>query len=1142
MHIHRSNRVEELLAGLSRVVARPQADPLTPECIVVQGRGMERWLSLELADRLGVFAHPEFPFPRAFLQRTLDRVLGDEAGAPGGAAVDAAFEPAALMWSIAELLPGFAGDRRFAPVIHYLDGDAQGEKALQLARRIAETLDHYVVYRPDWVLAWEEGRSAADSGLAGRDEAWQSELWRALVARHGSCHLAARITRFIQVLEAGTPAGVEWPARVSVFGLSTLPPLFLAALAALGRVTDLHLFVLSPSQEYWAEIRSARELIRRRLASPGAEDADPDALHFEEGHPLLASLGRVGRDFQSLLEASVDYQEGDEDLYRDPLDEGAESASLLRVLQSDILHLVDRGPGQGGPPRLGVASGDDSIQLHACHGPMREAEVLRDQLLELFERDPTLEPRDVIVMTPKVEIYAPFIEAAFGAVGEDRAGGIGAIPCKLADRGARSVCEVVEAFFRLLDVLSGRLGASAVLDLVGLACIRNRFGIDEADEARLRDWVFEAGVRWGIDAQHRAQEGQPPAEDNTWRFGLDRLLLGYAMADRDDRLFGGVRPLEGAVGAEAALLGKLADFTEALFDFHARAQQALDLPGWRALLAEILDRMIETDSETVHQRQMIRDALRALAEAGEGADFSGRLTLSALSDHLDAWLARTPPVGGFLSGGVTFCELVPMRTVPFRVVCLMGLSDHDFPRVRRRLAFDLMGQRSRPGDRTSREDDRYLFLEALLSARDHFLVTYRGQSQRDNEPLPPSVVVGELLDHLDRGFFLEEAGEDGEEQVRDRVQRVHPLQPFSQRYFAEPPADDRLFSYSATAYAGAQALWTPPEQPERFFPSPLSASGEEIASIEIDVLTDFFRNPARALLRGRLGLFLPGDDEAPSDREPMEFVGLDRWRVGDELVGRLGAGVAADWARERVRGLGLLPLGELGEATYEAVEFDANRLVERAQALSQGTPHPAIDLDLQIGPVRLVGQLAGIWEGGRVQARFSKLEGPWELEEWIRHLAFCAQLPPGCEASSHLVGQPGKGDVIQASFGAVKDAHAQLEALVATFLRGQRTALPFFPKTSRKYAQTLMGGGKGDPEEQAILDAYRFWRPELESSGSPGTRLTGECEDVYFARAFGGQDPLAANWRPVPGEDGDGFRGLARQVFGPLLEHREGST
>jgi exodeoxyribonuclease V gamma subunit len=321
MRVHRSNRIENLVDGLADLVKAPPADPFARECIVVQGRGMERWISMELARRLGVWANPDFPFPRAIIERAIAAV----ADAPDGAA-DAApnpFEPEALMWAVAALLPEHLQRPEFAAIRRYLAGDERGLKLVQLASRIADTFDHYAVYRPAMVLRWD----------AGSGDDWQAVLWRALVARLGARHAAARVRLLIDALRAHRPL-VGFPARVSVFGVSALPPLYTQVLAALSQVVELHLFLLSPSREYWGDIRSQREKIRALATTESG--AEIEALHLD-APPLLESLGRVGRDFQQVLEAEVDYLDDERDRYVDP-----GTASLLATLQSDLLALRTR--------------------------------------------------------------------------------------------------------------------------------------------------------------------------------------------------------------------------------------------------------------------------------------------------------------------------------------------------------------------------------------------------------------------------------------------------------------------------------------------------------------------------------------------------------------------------------------------------------------------------------------------------------------------------------------------------------------------------------------------------------------------------------------------------------------------------------
>ena len=580
MHVHRSNRAEALVEILAEVVDRPLADPTAAECIVVQGRGMERWVAMELARRLGVWANPDFPFPRRLILRTLGDLLGVDASAPSP------FEPQVMMWSVAGLLGRLLEHPEFVSIRTYLAGDDRGIRRVQLAERIARTFDQYVIYRPEIIRAWERGA----------DTHWQARLWRALVERHGAVHTAAYAQTFLDRLSRPAPPLVKTPQRIAIFGVSTLAPLYLKMLAALAHHVELHLFLLSPSAEYWADIRSRRQVLRTLARQRAAPDAVEEALHLGEGNPLLASLGRIGRDFQLVLEANVDYRESERDLYADP-----GTATMLATVQSDMLALRHRRSGNSAAPPLPLDPGDASITFHACHAPMREVEVVHDQLLALFEQDHSLEPRDVVVMSPNIDTYAPFIDAVFGGAAEQ----LPRIPYRIADRAVRATDDVVDAFLMLLETVRGRMPASAVLDLLGLAPVGERFGLVPDDLDVVRHWIQESGIRWGVDAAHREQTGQPRLAHNTWRFGLDRLLLGYAMPGENRRLYGGVLPYDDVEGTTAEVLGRFVEFCEALFAFQQSLQAARTLDAWRDDLGRLLDTMVASTNQTAYQHRHI---------------------------------------------------------------------------------------------------------------------------------------------------------------------------------------------------------------------------------------------------------------------------------------------------------------------------------------------------------------------------------------------------------------------------------------------------------------------------------------------------------------------------------------------------------
>ncbi|WP_051463290.1 exodeoxyribonuclease V subunit gamma [Deferrisoma camini] len=1061
LRVVRSNRMERLVDALAEAVAEPLPDPLAPEVVVVQNRGMARWLSQRLAARFGVWMNARFPFPAAAVAEWFDAVLGTSDPVRP-------WEPDVLVWRILDVLPGLLERPGFDGVRRFLEADDRPARRYRFASRIADLFDRYTVYRPDWVLAWEAGGSGP-SGLE-----WQAELWRAVAERIGGDHRARRCVRFLDALSSGRVEGL--PHRVQVFGLSALPPFHLDVLSALARQVPVTVFLLDPCREWWADVVSPGEAARRARAAPETRE------YYAVGNRLLASLGRSGREFLNLL--------WEREPHEDDRFEAPDPTTALGRIQCDLLGLVDRGPDERLP-----WPDDGSIRVASCHGPLREAEALRDHLLALFERWPDLTPEDVVVMTPDLDTYGPLISAVFrGGEGEP------SIPHSLADRAGPAQEGAAAGFLRLLEVARGRLRAPEVLDLLEWPALRRRFGWDDPAVERVRTWVAEAGIRWGRDAAHRHALGLGAYGEHSWRFGLDRLLLGRAMAP-GEALWQGVHPfpdVEG--GGDAGALEGLARFVRDLFRLAEDLARPRSPAAWGEDLSGWFERFFRVEGAEEREVGELRRALVRLGDAGDGAE----VAFEAVAEHLASTVGRVRFEGGFLAGGVTVCALLPMRSVPFRVVCLVGLNDGSLPRTDRPSGFDGIARQPRRGDRSLRDEDRYLFLEALLSARDHLYLSYVGQSSRDNAEVPPSVLVSELLDALDRTF-------DSDPPPSDRVRVRHRLHPFSPAYFR---AGGELQSYSAADAATARRLASSEGRGPRgrWVVRPLPEPPDELRTLSLDDLERFFRNPCAYFLRVRLGVRFDGPAAGPDEAEPLEPQALSRYGVAQEILDRLCGGEEPGDLLALARAQGRLPPGAAGPVAFRDAEALARGVWEAAGPRAAEPPVPLDPRHVDLGPYRLHLRLPGVRPGGLVLFRPAAPKGKDRVRAWIRHLALCALRPPGVESVTVVVGRGGKGW----TFGPVDQPEALLMELLELYGRGLREPLPFAPETSWAYAHGRWGGGRS--RKPPLDRAREAW------AGSD--YAAGEGEDPALAHCFGEAGPF-----------GPGFEETAEAVFGPSFRY-----
>ncbi|MPZ73003.1 MAG: exodeoxyribonuclease V subunit gamma, partial [Nitriliruptorales bacterium] len=991
--------------------------------------------------------------------------------------------------------------------------------------------------------AWVDGDD--DDGAGGRlppDARWQPRLWRHLRDRIAEPSPAERLPDACERL-AGDRALLDWPRRVSLFGLTRLPASYLQALAAVARQRDVHLFLLHPSPVLWDSVRAA-------VSSHGVpRRRDGDHTAALPGNPLLASWGRDAREMQLVLAAAADQSRESHT--------GVQLAatSLLQRLQADV-HADRPPPGAPLPGdtdrRALLGVNDDSVRVHSCHGRARQVDVVRDAILHLLDTHDDLEPRDVIVMCPDIETFAPLIHAAFGVGGEetDRVETVepgnrpAGLRVRLADRSLRQTNPVLAVVARLLELAESRVTASEMLDLIAREPVCRRFRFDGDELARLEEWIPMAGIRWGIDAAHRAPFRLGDVEANTWTAGVQRLLVGAAMAERDGRLVAGVLPVDDVSSGDLDLAGRFAELLDRVTDAIDALQGPHPITGWAAALAGAADALTATSPTAAWQRAQLQRILDEVVDeaGGDGAN-GATLRLAEVRALLADRLRGRPTRANFRTGHVTICTMVPMRSVPHRVVCLLGLDDQSFPRRTTPEGDDLLSRKPHVGDREPRSEDRQLLLDALLAARDHLVITYAGRSERTNERRPPAVPLGELLDTIDATVQTGDVEDGVAVAARARVVAEHPLQPFDDRNFRSGEiTPQRPWSFDAVALAGAQALAAGTVERPAFVSGPLDAETDDV--VELEELIRFVQHPVKAFLRRRLGIRLTDRDEEPEDNLPVELDGLAQWTVGQSLLdGRLGGMDAATCAAvERARGT--LPPGALATAYLQRIGPVVDQLADVAAQHADGEP-AAPDVNIRLpGGRSLVGSVPGVF-GPTIRAvSYSRLGAKHRLAAWLRLLAASVSQPAeawtAVTIGKHMRGRAGvsisKLGLRQGGAAERREsATAALLDIVELFDRGMSQPLPLYCDTSGAYARARRNGW------EAASNGARTWASTF--------KYTGEDVHPEHQLVLGGQVPFADLLVETPHahERGEGwdedeesrFGRYAMRLWGPLLDAEE---
>jgi len=1132
INIYPANRLENLVYLLDRVMQTGTNDNiLKEEVILVQSKGMQHWLNLKLAQNRGISMNLSFSLPMQFFWQQIRLILGKNK-----VPLSSTYTREVLSWRIHDLLASEAviNNELCQDATHYwlsTNGHVNESKRFQLACQLADLFEQYLIYRPDWIMAWDKHEQPAEQKKQPLIFAWQAIIWQLLVAQD-KYHPVYLLYQAMAALKTKKFPLVE---RISLFGINTLPPLWLDFLSQLGEYSQVHFFHLNPCVEYWQDIKTdkvqAKEQFERWLKSADMavkQNIESDAL-LATTNPLLANLGTQGKDFLFLLQEytsiEIPIYESAEQLAK----EKGHQVSVLEQIQSDILQLEDRRDSESKFVELWH---DDSITLVSAHSALREVQALHDWLLhQINDQDNDLTPKDILVMCPNVEHYAAYIEAVFAHGWSDYSEQAPPLPCSIADRTLKDSEPLVQAFINLLELPDSRFQVSHIMAYLRLPAIQEKFSFAQDELIILEQWLNHAAIHWGIDGAHKKQlvqqgysagvdEGKDFSADEfnnqfTWQLGLERLLLGFAYSD-EKLIYNNKLLLADVEGDDALLLGRYFELLEQL-QYYAQSLQTERSPeAWQEFLLQAKDSLFASLAEDSNAQYIIEQAIDELGEYTTNADYKKKLPLSIIRDFLLQHFSQVEPGRQFMTGQVTFCSMMPMRSVPFRIIAILGLNDGDFPRQRQPMGFDLMALNSaRKGDRSRRGDDRYLFLEALISCREKLYLSYQGHDIKSNHKREPSLVLQELINYLEQGFGwdLSDANDDNSQLINIAMQA------FSQQNY-HSSAVKKIISFNGNWLKLSKPGVVRNNLPTVEMPD---LSQPEVFTLQLEQLVQFFDNPAKQFAQQRLGLYFPEhQDFLIEDTEPFVSDHLDRYLIQDEIIKTVL--FSKNKLSEVISAFQLS--GELPDTPRAALELEQwqEQALNFAQQIEIQISQNSINkqpVSFDINSVRLEGQLPVLGEQ-LFYWRLATPKGKDDIRLWIHHLMAQCCLGP-CTTRGLFRGKD-EQSILSISFQPIDNAAQYLSELITCWLEGMRSPLLVNAAVGQQHC-LIKQGKKTQAMTTAVNNAVfsTLWHDSYYSKG-----LVSEP----YINWFWGDGKQLPDWQ-------NHWQARIEKIYQPLYEHRQ---
>lgn len=1023
-NLYQSNNLEKLFEKLSVNISGYKNNPFQSDIILVQSMGMRKWLSLKTASSLNIMMNVDFLFPNQFLEKIFAQIDPSVENEPS-------LNQSAMTWKIYSILPILINTEKskFADLTSYLSGNSENYniKLFQLSEKISETFFQYQLYRthPD------------DLQRIAKEFPWQKILLETIAQDTKFTSITEKVKSVISELITNSHFHSNLPERISIFGLYSLPEILIEFFYELSKYIEIDIYFKNPSKEYWGYIEDPKKIAKIEKF----KNIDSSDAHFEVGNQLLAIMGKLGKDCLTLLfnkDIAIQYDEFDE----------INAKSLLSNIQYDILNLIDR---ESSSNKVEISNADNSVQVISAHNKMREIEILYDNILDIFNSDNSILPQDIIIMAPNIEEYSPYIDTVFSANYK----GTNKIHYTIADRSPLAESKAINLFFDLLNLYNKRFTSTEIIDLIKQPLLHKKFDIGETDIDKIIKWVVDTNIRWGIDINH-IQEEIPEfnTDENTWLYGLKRALLGYALpSEISNNYYNKLLTYSNIEGSDAIIFGNFYELINKLIEIKNILNEVHSLEDWAEILEKIVQDCIFEDDNTNSELTQIFKVADNLKNIYNNVFNNSNIEIRLLIHFLENEIkAQQQTAKGFLSGGITFCSMLPMRSIPFKIVCLIGMNGDDFPRKNIKIGFNHIAQFPKTGDRDSRNDDSYLFLEAILSAKEQLYISYIGQSTKDNSEIQPSILVNRLIDYIKNSYKLSNSScENSELDIEKHIIKIHKLQAFNKIYFNQ--SDKSFFSYSKKYLNAALNLIKNGKDDYLFIDinnSQFSDIPTELLNISISDFIKFFENTSKYFLERRANLYLEEkSDIEPIDDEPFDLDNLESYSLKDEIINNKLNGKSDSEIFSKMSSLGEIPKGNWGKVIFNSNKEIALEVFREIKD-ELIAPQNIFTLgELGLKGITISGNINNIFNGCYITYKPSTLKSKNILRAVIINAILSYSKTDYKGLKTFTINETYNLDRIE------KDtAYNYLLRLANLYIEGLYKPLAFFCNTSYKYVKT----------------------------------------------------------------------------------------
>jgi len=945
--VYKSNSLNTLLLEAYKIIQeKPLNNIFEKEIFVYDSKILFQYLNIFIAEKIGISANIKLYHPNDFIWKLFEIISPKKK-------LKNTFTHSMMIWKIMKIID----DKKIFE--NYNKKEAKLQK-FKFSFLMANIFEQYIFYRPNWINEWETEKNTS---IIDQNDIWQIKLWIEIIknskkTHQYSYHFANLFYNFQKLFEEKKIQKKHLPSRCFIISSFALNPSYIRIFQNISTYINIYFLYVTPFKKNIFNFIQDNNIFLNQKKNK--KPCDNSLIKLWGQYEKIYALYIIRSKEMKIINC---FKENN-------------NRNLLNSIKNDLLKKnINK-------KKRFLISTDNSISINICFNKKNEIEILHKKLLIFFNKNSSIKPKDVVVTSFSIENYISSINSVFASENNKKQ-----IPFFIANKFSKKTNIIISSFKKILNLANSRFHNEEILEFLDIPEIAKKFNLSEEEIKILYYWIEEANIRWAIDCKHKDYLSFPKNKQNTWLYGIEKLLLSYAMNDTE-KVWNNILSCSSINGSRTEIIEKLIIFIKTLKKWQKKLSRSQYLIHWHSLSKDLINDFFFCSQKIEKSIKMIQKNWTEMINNNLSSGYLKKVSINILIKNF-FYKYYFNNHQKFLPDVVNFCHPNAVCYIPFKIICIIGADHLSVPKINHLDKFNLLKKYPLIEDINIYQKYCYLFAQSISCAEQYFYISYVGYSIKDESKIYPSILIDQLLHYISSNFcFSGDCNlslQDNSKKIIKHLCKKYKIQYFYKKKYANPSTTENLqdvFKYTNRNINNKNIL-----------------KRNSCTKINLKDLITFWKNPICYFFNVNLQIKVDIKKHAINTTEPFSVNQEDSFKIKNILLNKIINNQDTMELFKKYMLSGKLPYDFFGKIFWNQKLKEMTMIAKEVMKYRISKEEKKINLKIE--KYQIDGILSEIQTTGLLRWKPNTINFSDRITLWLEHLIY--SLLGGC-GESRIIG------------------------------------------------------------------------------------------------------------------------------------------